>query len=207
MGQLHEKPNKEKEVDEDSNIYDSDYSFHDDVQEEAMDNAHVPRAEAAMEGEPPGTDNDFDYAESREMLSCSSTDEEELSFDRPKYAEFIEEESNKNTVGVPQGQINQGDATPMDTIDTQVLKEHFEMVINKAEETVSGATPAVASNLRRPKLHTKRGKEVASFARYSFLPSLQLHRSNQPKSSCKRVSKLITILMLIHKSRVSTQNS
>ncbi|KAJ0964287.1 hypothetical protein J5N97_029409 [Dioscorea zingiberensis] len=42
----------------------------------------------------------------------------------------VSQESNKSTSGQPQGQPTEGDASdsnPMDTIDTQVLKEHFEM--------------------------------------------------------------------------------
>ncbi|KAJ0969781.1 hypothetical protein J5N97_022658 [Dioscorea zingiberensis] len=99
------------------------------------------------------------------------------------------QKSNEDMGGQPQWQPTEGDAAPMDAIDTQVLKEHFEMVdslisaqteginrdadnfsqnenyptsqvINRAEEIVSKATPAVASSFGRPKLHTKGGKKA-----------------------------------------------
>ncbi|KAJ0977837.1 hypothetical protein J5N97_013311 [Dioscorea zingiberensis] len=190
QGQSHGKPGEGKEVEEDSDIFYSDYSLQDDVQEEGVDNAPMPRSGEVMEGEPPEIDTDSEYAGSGELQSCSSTDEEELVSTRPRYAEFNEEENNKSTSAQPQGQPTEGDAgdcQPMDTIDTQILKEHFQMVdalmscsqnegatsekqvsnnptsqvTTRAEGNVTTEAPAVAISLQRPKLHI-RGKKTSA---------------------------------------------
>lgn len=85
---------------EDCQFHDSDYSFSQDSDEERRDTSEAQRAMVAVTGEPPNIGAEAvvesDYATSEELISCSSTDEDELVTSKPNNSEFNEDCDMKN---------------------------------------------------------------------------------------------------------------
>lgn len=89
----------QEEMDQDSGLYDSEYNFSSEYDEEVEGGGDAHEAsrkkrEVDSRVEVNGRDGDeieSDYDSSGELHSCSSTDDEMVVLSRPKYAEFIEE--------------------------------------------------------------------------------------------------------------------
>lgn len=86
---------KEKNMEEEVHIHDSEYSYGGGSEDDCRDDGHNSHDSAIVEGEAPQVDFDdelfSDHGDSGELYSCSSTDSEELMPCRPKYSEFNEE--------------------------------------------------------------------------------------------------------------------
>lgn len=80
-----EEADDDKELEEGSELHDSEYSFN---SQEEGDEEGVIADSGSVPMHLPVADAESDYASSDDLNSCSSTDEEQLEPNKPKYAEF-----------------------------------------------------------------------------------------------------------------------